>query len=188
MQRLESFVARVDALVGEATSDPELVALIARLLEPLVTDRGWLAADKSHPVPGKAYSQYLLHLSPDSKWSVVSFVWPKRSSTPVHDHGCWGVVGVYQGEETERGFRLVEGDRAVGPVRLEQGASRLMRPGDVGTILPPHDIHQVSNLGTETAISIHVYGSDIGRQRRHSFDAATGKVTPFVSGYDPPGF
>jgi 3-mercaptopropionate dioxygenase len=189
MDRIATFAARVDDLVRGRAADsdpgPDLVLLVARLLEPLVSHRGWLAAETSVPVPGKPYSQYLLHLSPDCGWSLVSFVWPAGSSTPVHDHGCWGVVGVYQGEETEIGF-LVAGDREAGPVTLEPGSSRTMRPGDVATLLPPDDVHRVSNEGDGTAISIHVYGSDIGRMRRHSFDPATGNVTPFVSGYDRP--
>jgi 3-mercaptopropionate dioxygenase len=182
---IAGFVEGVDALVRERLGDEDIVPLVARLLQPLVIDRGWLAAEASCPVPNKPYSQYLLHLSPDSKWSLVSFVWPAGSATPVHDHGCWGVVAVYQGEETEVGFQLV-GDREKGNVNLERGGERVMRPGDVGTILPPDDVHQVSNHGAGTAISIHVYGSNIGLQRRHSFDEATGTVTPFVSGYDQP--
>jgi predicted metal-dependent enzyme (double-stranded beta helix superfamily) len=104
----------------------------------------------------------------------------------VHDHGCWGVVGVYRGEETETGYRVLAGDRESGPLALERGTTRVMRRGDVATVLPHQDVHQVSNRGAETAISIHVYGSDIGSQRRHTIDPGTGAVRPFVSGYDPP--
>ena len=35
--------------------------------------------------------------------------------------------------------------------------------GDVAGLAPPGDIHRVHNAGTETAISLHVYGTDIGR-------------------------
>jgi predicted metal-dependent enzyme (double-stranded beta helix superfamily) len=185
MDRIASFIENVDSLVHRHLPQADLVALVARSLRPLVASPPWLATGVSLPTPGRRYSQYLLHLSPDESWSVVSFVWPSGSSTPVHDHGCWGVVGVYAGEETETGFR-VTGDREAGPVTLERGETRVMRPGDVAVILPPDDVHQVSNDGAGTAISIHVYGSNIGRQRRHSFDPASGAVASFVSGYDPP--
>ena len=35
--------------------------------------------------------------------------------------------------------------------------------GDVSGFAPPGDIHRVHNVGDTTAISIHVYGTDIGR-------------------------
>jgi 3-mercaptopropionate dioxygenase len=35
--------------------------------------------------------------------------------------------------------------------------------GDVGGFAPPGDIHRVRNIGDETAISIHVYGTDVTR-------------------------
>jgi predicted metal-dependent enzyme (double-stranded beta helix superfamily) len=186
MGRIERFAESVDTLLRERAPDAALVPRIARLLEPLVAEGDWLPASVSEPVPGRPYSQYLLHLAPDSSWSFVSFVWPAGSSTPVHDHGCWGVVGVYQGEETETAFRLVEGEREAGPVTLEPRATRVMRVGDVATIVPPDDVHQVSNRGAGTAISLHVYGSNIGLQERHTFDRETGAVKRFVSGYDPP--
>jgi 3-mercaptopropionate dioxygenase len=194
---LASFIDAVDGYVhdgGDGDGDRDrdatkerLVRVVAASLRSLFAHRGWLDDRVSRPVSGKPYSQYLLHVAPDSSWSLVSFVWPAGSSTPIHDHGCWGVVGVYQGEETETAFR-VAGDREPegSTVDLERGATTRMRPGDVTTILPPDDVHRVSNDGSGTAISIHVYGADIGTFRRHSFHPDTGKVSAFVSGYDRP--
>jgi hypothetical protein len=40
----------------------------------------------------------------------------------------------------------------------------LARPGQVPNLLPPEeDIHRMTNAGTGKAISIHVYGADIGK-------------------------
>jgi predicted metal-dependent enzyme (double-stranded beta helix superfamily) len=95
-------------------------------------------------------------------------------------------VGVYRGEETETTFRLRDGDRETGHAWLAPGVTRLARRGDITTVVPPEDIHQVSNRGGETAVSIHLYGTDIGTKSRHSFDLERGTVTSFVSGYDQP--
>src|ERR671931_104677 len=35
--------------------------------------------------------------------------------------------------------------------------------GDVSGFAPPGDIHRVHNTGEETAISIHIYGTDVTR-------------------------
>jgi predicted metal-dependent enzyme (double-stranded beta helix superfamily) len=37
------------------------------------------------------------------------------------------------------------------------------RVGDIGGFAPPGDIHRVRNIGATTAISLHVYGTDITR-------------------------
>jgi predicted metal-dependent enzyme (double-stranded beta helix superfamily) len=45
------------------------------------------------------------------------------------------------------------------------------------------DIHVVANEGTSVAVSIHVYGANIGAVRRHTYEPATGAPLAFVSGY-----
>ena len=45
-------------------------------------------------------------------------------------------------------------------------------------------IHRVVNaLDDRVSISIHAYGANIGKVRRHVFDPQTGSVKEFVSGY-----
>jgi 3-mercaptopropionate dioxygenase len=38
-----------------------------------------------------------------------------------------------------------------------------LRNGDVSGFAPPGDIHRMTNTGDVTAISIHVYGTDVSR-------------------------
>jgi predicted metal-dependent enzyme (double-stranded beta helix superfamily) len=57
-------------------------------------------------------------------------------------------------------------------------------PGEVSLVYPPDDdIHLVRNGSGGVAVSLHVYGADIGAQERHAYDPLTGQVTRFVSGY-----
>jgi predicted metal-dependent enzyme (double-stranded beta helix superfamily) len=122
----------------------------------------------------------------DEAWSVVSFVWPGGATTPVHDHDTWGVIGVYQGQEHETRYNVVEGSIAAGRVHLVETVTAIVYPGEVGWIVPPDDLHRVSNNSHELAVSVHVYGTNIGKQKRHVIDLTTGEVRDFVSGYDPP--
>jgi len=68
---------------------------------------------------------------------------------------------------------------------LRAGTKHALAPGQVDKVSPRiGDIHRVSNaLGDRPSISIHVYGANIGAVSRHVFDAASGSVKPFVSGY-----
>ena len=38
-------------------------------------------------------------------------------------------------------------------------------PGTVAGLLPPGDIHRVTNCGTDLAVSLHVYGADLSVRR-----------------------
>jgi predicted metal-dependent enzyme (double-stranded beta helix superfamily) len=70
----------------------------------------------------------------------------------------WCVFGIVQGIEREELFRLDEEQ----DVLVEAGTST-NGAGDVSGFAPPGDIHRVRNAGDETAISIHVYGTDVSR-------------------------
>jgi 3-mercaptopropionate dioxygenase len=89
---------------------------------------------------------------------VVALVWRPCQVTPIHDHVTWCVFGVVQGIEHEELFRLDEEQ----DVLVEAGTST-NGAGDVSGFAPPGDIHRVRNAGDETAISIHVYGTDVSR-------------------------
>jgi 3-mercaptopropionate dioxygenase len=99
------------------------------------------------------YRAHTLHVEPDGSFSIVALVWRPGQVTRIHDHVTWCTFGVIQGVEHEELFdadlRLIgESDNQV---------------GDVSGFAPPGDIHRVHNTAGETAISIHVYGTDVTR-------------------------
>lgn len=69
--------------------------------------------------------------------------------------------------------------------RLEAGTPSCLKPGMVDAVSPHMgDIHTVSNaLADRPSISIHLYGGNIGKVRRHVFVAGTGEMKDFTSGY-----
>jgi len=175
---LRQFVRDMTALVTATQDETRLLdtgrAHLARLLER----DDWLPDAFAVPSPER-YRQYLLHCDPLERFSVVSFVWQPGHSTPVHDHTVWGLVGQLRGAERCAEYTLDAGR----PVST--GVSHVMQPGAIDAVSPTiGDWHRVSNaLPDRTAISIHVYGANIGAVRRHRLDAA-GAVLDFVSGYD----
>jgi len=168
------FVQDMTRLVERHGGDePRMLDAGEALLRSLISRDDWLPGEFVRPSP-ESYRQYLLHCDPLERFSVVSFVWMPGQKTPIHDHTVWGLVGVMRGVE-----KCEEYSKSISAV-----GSHLVNPGDVDRVSPRiGDIHVVSNAGTETAVSIHVYGANIGAVRRHSFDAATGKAREFVSGY-----
>ena len=155
------------------TDEPRMLEDGARLLQALVSQDDWLPEQFAAPAP-ESYRQYLLYGDPLERFSVLSFVWMPGHRTPIHDHTVWGLVGVLRGVELCEEYSS----------SMRKTNSHASRPGDVDRVSPAiGDIHVVANAGTEIAVSIHVYGANIGAVRRHRFDPATGKAKEFVSGY-----
>ena len=101
----------------------------------------------------EGYRSHVLHTEPDGSFSIVALVWRPGQVTPVHDHVTWCVFGVVQGVEHEE---LFDAD-------LNLVGESDNHTGDVSGFAPPGDIHRVHNTAEETAISIHVYGTDVSR-------------------------
>lgn len=178
--RFEDFIRRMTALVESLGDDePKLLDAAEPLLGELIRNDDWLPERLAQPSE-RSYRQYLLYRDPGQRFSVLSFVWQPGQMTPVHDHTVWGLVGVMRGEERCEEYVAAGGGRAphkTGEHALPSGAIDRVSPR-IG------DVHRVSNAGRGTAISIHVYGADIGTTTRHVFDESTGTVRDFVSGYD----
>jgi predicted metal-dependent enzyme (double-stranded beta helix superfamily) len=152
---LTALVADLDRVVPGGGGDAAGTArAVADVLAPYLGDDALLTPEQRRGDP-RAYCQHLLHVADGGAFSLVSLVWQPGQATPVHDHVCWCVVGVHQGQEDETRFRLDDG-RLVPTERL------VNEPGQVSVALPPGDIHLVRNAGRGRAVSLHVYGADLG--------------------------
>jgi predicted metal-dependent enzyme (double-stranded beta helix superfamily) len=100
----------------------------------------------------------VLHVEPDGSFSVVALISRPGQATSVHDHTAWGAVAVVAGTECEERFRL----DASGRTLLLTG-TRTDQAGAVSGFTPPGDIHRVTNAGATVGVSLHVYGTDLGR-------------------------
>jgi predicted metal-dependent enzyme (double-stranded beta helix superfamily) len=172
--RLREFVTGMTRLVERHGADEaRMLDEGEKLLRGLVSHDDWLPDEYAAPSP-ESYRQYLLYCDPLERFSVVSFVWMPGHRTPVHDHTVWGLVGVMRGEERCDEFST----------DIKKVNSHDVKAGDVDRVSPRiGDVHVVSNAGEKVAVSIHVYGANIGAVRRHVYDPTTGKPKEFVSGY-----
>lgn len=177
-EKLLTFVQKITRLIEEAPSEERILSQGGEWLASLVASDEWLPDAFARPHP-TFYQQYLLYADPLERLSVVSFVWGPGQKTPVHDHLSWGLVGALRGRERETGYRK----QADGSYRANDSA--LLLPGQISAVSPRiGDVHEVANdLRDQPSISIHVYGANIGRVRRHVFDPLSGAEKSFVSGY-----
>lgn len=159
--RLDALVAEIREAVGRGLP-PDLTAyLVGERLAPHLGAADLLTPEQCEGDPDR-YRQHLLHAESDGSFSLVGLVWLPGQRTSVHDHVSWCVTGVHEGEEHERRYRLVPAEDDA-PAHLVATEDVVNPQGAVCGFAPPGDIHRVWNAGAGRALSLHVYGADIGR-------------------------
>jgi len=176
--RLQQFVSGMTEVLEHTQEEAEILSRGKALLADLVRQDDWLpeAFAQSNP---ERYQQFLLYADPQDRFSVVSFVWGPGQATPIHDHTVWGLIGMLRGKEHSQPYAK-QADGTWAP----QGERHTLEPGTVEMVSPTiGDVHLVSNaVPDQASISIHVYGGNIGKVRRHVFHP-DGTVKEFISGY-----
>lgn len=178
---LAEFVTAFSRLLDTRPDEARVVRDGGALLADLVARDDWLAPAFAQPDPER-YQQFLLHLDPAARFSVVSFVWGPGQTTPIHDHTVWGLIGMLRGAEYSQPYVVGEDG-----VPVPDGAAVRLDPGRVEAVSPQlGDVHRVSNAYADrVSVSIHVYGADIGAVERWVYREAGGRKA-FVSGYSLP--
>lgn len=173
---MRSLVDSIREAVRSAADPPTIAARVADALPRYLGDPNLLRPDQREADPTH-YRQHVLHVEEDGSFSVVALVWLPGQETPIHDHVSWCVVGVHMGEEFETQYRLV-GDQTDPSAYLIEDGTAINPIHSVAALTPPGDIHRVANRGPGLAISLHVYGADIGKlgssiRRRYDLEVRT---------------
>ena len=149
---LTDLVSGVRAAVEVGAGWPETARLVAEQLRRHLPTADVLTAEQRLGSPD-GYRSHTLHVEPDGSFSIIALVWRPGQVTRIHDHMTWCAFGVIQGVEHED---LFDADLNV----IGRSDNHV---GDVSGFAPPGDIHRVHNTADTTAISIHVYGTDVTR-------------------------
>jgi 3-mercaptopropionate dioxygenase len=176
---LDALVAAVDA----ALADPARTTDRARAEAMRPAMAALLAADD--PIPPEAEEPFagaavgnLLHADPDGRYHVLAVVFPEGTSSGVHHHGCWGVIGYLRGGDEETRYRALRdaGDEA----ELEESSRHVWHQGDITFLLPPEDgWHRVRNPGPGDGVSVHVLCMTPAAHPHRFWDRTTDEVVPF---------
>jgi predicted metal-dependent enzyme (double-stranded beta helix superfamily) len=156
---LEQLVSNIETVLAHTDDPNHMACQVAAELARFLNDPWLLLPSQREPDPN-CYRQHILHVADDGQFSIVALVWLPGQTTCIHDHVSWCVVGVYEGREQEVQYQVeaADGDTYLLPIGVSYN-----EVGSVEALTPPGDIHRVVNPGPGLAISIHVYGADIGR-------------------------
>jgi 3-mercaptopropionate dioxygenase len=154
---LDELVLAVRAAIAGSTGWPDTAERVAAALRADLPPPDRLPVDLSDGERGTSSSRSL-HVEPDGSFSMVAIVWQPGAVTRIHDHVTWCAFGVVAGVEHEDLYELAD-DR----VTMIETGSTVNPTGAVSAFAPPGDIHRVRNAGDTTAMSLHVYGTDLNR-------------------------
>ncbi|MFQ5692875.1 MAG: hypothetical protein ACE5IM_07520, partial [Nitrospinota bacterium] len=181
---MDRFIRDVGRIVREGGTEEDVTARVAERMRALMEVPDLLSPGQMKTKAG-GYVLRPVHIAEDGSFSIAAAVWDVGQVTPIHDHGTWGVIGIYRGVEHEERFRRSEDAPPAEPARIERTREWDARSGDVFVCCTSDkDIHRVGCGSDEPCVGIHVYGADIGAMERHAYDPETGAARTFVSGWD----
>ena len=142
--------------VAQAVAGPlaERDRRVAAALRPYLESAD-LLPDPARQSSADRYARHLLHAGAD--FTILSLVWRPRQMSAIHAHQTWCAFGLHRAWLVETLFdRSPSGVRPRDCLQLHQGEVS-HSPEDAAAV------HRLANLGTETALSIHVYGAPFDR-------------------------
>lgn len=151
-----------------------LIEGIGRKLRRALRNPRLLTAEQMSDNPER-YARHEIHHDPQDRFVVMCLVWRPGQGTPVHDHGTWGVMGVYRHELEAVNYKRIDDGSDEGYADLRETGSLVLGPGSLSWVLPPNEeIHVNRNTGEETCVTVHVYGKRITGY--HMFNVAEKSV------------
>src|SRR5215218_6474978 len=139
-------VPEIRALIGETRrlsgSIPDAAARVEALrpaFARLLGADGWLPDAFSQPdhtsAMGGGIGQYALYRDEAGELCLFSLVVPAGSSTPVHDHLAWGLVGVYRGAQLDTTYARLDDGSDETKAELRIATQQTVQSGDFYTLL-----------------------------------------------------
>ena len=175
MSVLDDLVTAVDAALADPTltTDRARAEAMAPAMATLIATPAPIPSWAEEPYEGGAVGN-LVYADPAERYHVLVVVFPEGTSSGVHFHGCWGVIGYLRGGDEET--RYVERDGQ--PVESER---RAWQEGDIAYLLPDEGEgwHRVRNPGPGTGVSVHVLCRTPAMHPHQYWDRSTARVLEF---------
>ena len=171
-------LANLVAAVEAALDDPSLADDRARTdsfrpaMAALLDDEDAIPVEAYEPYEGGAVGN-LLHADDAGRFHILAVVFPEGTSSGIHFHGCWGLIGYLRGGDEETRYRHVGAD-------VEEVSRHVWHQGDITALLPPDDgWHRVRNPGPGVGVSIHVLCMSPAAHPHEFWDRSAARILPF---------
>lgn len=185
---IRALIEEARALSLNVSNDAERVERLKPTFQKLLNADGWLPDEYTQPADttgmGGGIAAYALYRAADAALCLFAFVIPPSKTTPIHDHGAWGLVGIYRGRQHETYYHRADDGSVAGKAVLELMEKQTLEQGEFYSLLPDgRDIHSVGSLSDRPTVSVHLLANDTGCAQRQQFDFEAHTVNPFRSGW-----
>jgi predicted metal-dependent enzyme (double-stranded beta helix superfamily) len=179
---LRALVDDVISVVREVADDEARCERITPLLRRWMDGGGELPEKYTQPCEGRACG-HLLFTDPEGEFFVISVVFPQGTSSGVHYHGAWGVIGILEGTDEETKYARDASPEDVGAgqeCELRQTEKIYSPPGTITYLRPPHEgFHRVKAAGAEAGVSLHILGGTPQSHPHFLCDGESRKLVDF---------
>ena len=179
-EALDGLIGAVDAAIeGPGPLDERAaVAAMRPAMAALLAAGESIPAWAEEPLDGAAVGN-LLHADAGGRYHILAVVFPEGTSSGIHHHGCWGLIGYLRGGDEETRYRASsdDGDRA----ELEEASRHVWHQGDITALLPAdgEGWHRVRNPGPGAGVSVHVLCNTPAQHPHRFWRRDDGAVLPF---------
>ena len=181
---MEEFIKEVDILVNEIQDELELTSKISIIMNSIL-ENPFLLTKEQLLVKKDGFTLNRVHIATDESFSIGVGIWDVGQTTPIQDHGTWGVIGIYRGIEKEESFSNIGTRKNGSAAIINPMGNRLAKPGETFVCCTKDtDLHRVTCASDEPVVGIHVYGGDLAKIQRFKYDEISGEVTSFNTGWD----
>lgn len=173
--RFHRFLTQVEDVLKESPNDDDCLPTIRHLVRKLVLNSYWLQTQHPKLSPLSDVAVQTLYDEIGYPLTVQTNTYSPGSSSPIHNHGTWGVVALLKGQEKNTFWRRTptrEFKDRVKPV-----GEKIFQPGDVISF-SPSAIHCVEAVGDTSMVTFNLYG-ETHSQARFEFDPKTHQAKNF---------
>lgn len=166
---IDTFINQVkDILAGEGPTESGLERIAGRMRE--LAKHPELAGDEPMGNIHTGSQSKPLYVD-DSGLILVRARFGPEAMTPIHSHGSWGVIGVYQGRDQYQVWRRLDDGSGAGEAKVELVEETILEPGDAVVLPPPpQDIHAQRGYGGEATYEYVLFGANTMVLPRLYFD------------------
>jgi len=186
---IQALAADVSAAVRSYPDDRERVEAIKPMMARWMERQEGLLPEHRLPCEAPAGGGlaracgHLLHTANDGSFFVILVVFPPGTSSGVHYHGAWGVIGILEGEDEETKYARPDGPAGIAAgqeCELEKTGVFHFPPGSVTHLLPPAEgFHRVRAAADVNGVSLHILGGTPETHPHFLCDGATRKLVDF---------
>ena len=160
--RLYRFLSELDDILAATADEQQRLEQAVPLVRKLLTSSYWLQMEFTQPPTKPGWSVNFLYREYGWPLTAQMVAWLPGNSSPIHNHGAWGIVAIVGGSEKNTIWR--RSPTSEHPDRIEQVGEMHLVPGDVVAFLPGA-IHSVEPVGEEMVVSFNLYGETDFSQR-----------------------